>query len=362
MARAEDYAKAIAVINAARRVLLTSHVRPDGDAAGCMAAMWELLKGLGKEVHPLFLSPLPAWYSFLFDANIPVLGRDIGENALNAEPYAACDLAIILDTNSYVQLPVVGKWLKTSGMRVLVIDHHITSDHIGDTEVVDAAASATGIVCSHLIKRGGWKLTPRLATALFTAVGTDTGWFRFASVDSQTFSVAKVLAEAGAKPAELYRRLYQNYSAARMRLLARLMLNMKLEMENRLAIVLVTSRDFAETGAEKNDTDNLIDEFQRIESVEAVLMAAEQDDGGWRCSLRSRGLVDVQKIAAMYGGGGHKAASGVTMNAPLEEVLGTLQKEVAAQLAQPAQPSDMNRRPILAGDATGGNGPTRIRT
>jgi len=334
MARAEDYSRAIAAMESARRVLVTSHLRPDGDAVGSMAAICEVLQNKGKEVCPLLLSPLPAWYRFLFNVSIPVLGSDIPANALDAEPYAACDLAVVIDTNSHAQLPQIGKWLRKSGIRVVVIDHHITSDHIGDVEVVDTTASAAGIICYHLIKRAGWAITPKMASALFIALGSDTGWFRFSSVDSQTFSVAKALVEFGAKPAKLYRQLYENFSLPRMKLLSRLMQNLKLEMAERLAVVVVMNKDFEEVSAARSDTENLIDEFQRLETVEAVIMLVEQENGVWRCSLRSKGLVDVQKIAAAHGGGGHRAAAGVTMQMPLEKALETLKKDIRMQLAE----------------------------
>jgi bifunctional oligoribonuclease and PAP phosphatase NrnA len=332
MISAESLKKAVVAIQAAKQVLVTTHTRPDGDAAGCVAVVCELLRSMGKEAHPLWLSPLPTWYGSLFDAKVPVLGVDVPRTALDGQPYSSCDMVLIVDTNSYQQLADIARWLKSAGKRILVLDHHVTSDHLGDVEVTDTTAAAAGIVLYELIRCGGWELSANMANALFTAISTDTGWFRFTNVDGRTLRVAGELVEAGARPAELYRRLYQNFTAARMRLLVRLMENMKVELAGRLAVAYLRKNDFAETGASHADTENLIDEFQRIDTVEAVVMLSEQDDGSFRCSMRSRGLVDVARIAAANGGGGHKNAAGATLRMPLEKAVEALTEAVAAQL------------------------------
>lgn len=332
MSNAQDLKKAVAAIVAAKKVLVTAHARPDGDAAGCVVAVCELLRSLGKVAHPLWLTPLPGWYGFLFAERVPVLGADIQKDALDAEPYAGCDLVFVLDTNSYQQLADIAKWLKGSGKKILVLDHHVTSDHVGRIEIADTTAAAAGVVLYELIKAGGWKITQSMADALFTAISTDTGWFRFTNVDGRTMRIAGELVEAGARPAELYRKLYQNFSETRMRLLVRLMGNMKLELDGRLAVAWLRNGDFEAVGAARSDTENLIDEFQRIDTVEAVAMLSEQEDGSFRCSLRSRGGVDVARIAAGHGGGGHKNAAGATLRMPLEKAVETLAAAVAEQL------------------------------
>jgi bifunctional oligoribonuclease and PAP phosphatase NrnA len=332
MVKTDNFKKAIEAINASKSVLVTAHARPDGDAAGCVAAICELLRSTGKNAIPLWLTPLPKWYDFLFTEKVPVLGVDIEKEALNAEPFAGCDLVFIIDTDSFQQLAPIAKWLKGCGKKILVVDHHITGDRIGSVGVTDASAAAAGVLIYELLQSGGWKLTPTMANALFTAVSTDTGWFRFSNVDGRTLRIAAELVEAGARPAELYRKLYQNYSAARMRLMVQLMSTLRLELDGRLAIGYIRNGDFAATGASRPDTDSLIDEFQRIDSVEAVLMLCEQEDGSYRVSMRSRGLVDVAQIAERHNGGGHRAAAGATMKMPLEDGIKTLMAAVAQQM------------------------------
>jgi phosphoesterase RecJ-like protein len=329
MVKAEDFKQAISAIAAAKRVLVTTHTRPDGDGAGSMAALCELLRGMGKEAQPLLLSPLPGWYSFLFDKKIPVLA---GARELDSEPYQSCDLVFIVDTNSTKQLPVLSDWLKKTRKPLLVIDHHIPDGYLGGIEVIDEKAAAAGVVVYELIKHSGRPLSKKMATALFAAISSDTGWFRFSSVDGRTLRVAGELVEAGAEPAAVYKVMFQNYSAARLKLLNRLLASMGLFADGRLAVVCLRNKDFAETGAGRSETENMIDECQRVGSVEAVVMVVEQEEGGCRCSLRSKGLVDVQKVAAGFGGGGHRQAAGVTMEMPLEEAVAKLKATIAAQL------------------------------
>src|SRR5512140_2086998 len=122
----EQFKKAVALINNAKNVLITAHTRPDGDACGSVAAMCDVLVSLGKKVNPIFVSPLPKWYEFFFDTKPQILVNDLTVQQLNAGYYEHCDLIIIIDTNSYVQLPLFDEWLKKTHKPVLVIDHHIT--------------------------------------------------------------------------------------------------------------------------------------------------------------------------------------------------------------------------------------------
>ena len=123
-----DFKKAIDLINKSKSWLVTSHTRPDGDAVGCMKALCEIAKQLGKKAQPILLSPSAQWYEFIFDAPVPVLGNDVKLDQLQAGSFGKFDLAVVVDTNSYIQLPEFDKWLKLSKVPVLVIDHHLTGD------------------------------------------------------------------------------------------------------------------------------------------------------------------------------------------------------------------------------------------
>lgn len=333
MAAENEFSRAIGLINDSRKVLITAHTRPDGDACGCVRAMCDMLVGLGKEVHPVFMSPLPEWYEFLFEQKVPILGDDVTKKQLHDGHYDECDLVIIVDTNSYVQLPGFDEWLKESQIKVLVIDHHVTSDGLGFVELVDTTAAATGEIIFDLIKYAGWRISAQVAEALFVALSTDSGWFRFKNADARIYRSAAELIELGADPSEIYRKMYQNFSPARMKLMIRMLDSMELHFDGRAATQYIMRSDFDETGATGRDTENLIDECQRIASVEVAALFVELKDGGFRCSLRSKGDVDVREIAQKYGGGGHTVAAGVNLEGPLERAMQTILDAVAEQLS-----------------------------
>jgi len=319
MADGNGFKEAVELINSSSNVLITSHTRPDGDACGSIRAMCEILVHLGKKAHPIFLSHIPNWYEFLFDSHIPVLGNHIAEQELHAGHFDECDLVIVVDTNSYVQLPKFDEWLKKTHKKVLVIDHHVTGDGLGDVEVIDSKAAATGEIILDLIKYADWPMTTVIAEALFVALATDTGWFKFGNADSRIFLNAAELIDAGAHPDVIHRKLYQAYSPERMKLMIRMLHSLELHFDNRVAIQVLMRDDFDDTGANGRDTENLIDECQRIGSVEAAALLVELSDGGFRCSIRSKGQVDARSVAQRYGGGGHILASGVNLPGPLEK-------------------------------------------
>lgn len=328
-----DFEAAIKTIENARRCLVLTHVRPDGDACGCTRAMLEQFEAMGKTAEGLFLSPPASWYRAMFRQPPPVLGNDLQAGQLE-ERYGAVDLIVIVDTNSYVQLPGLEAWIKNrpASRRVLVLDHHVTGDGIGDVEVVDTEAAAAGEIVFELFKAADWTITPSIAEAIFIALSMDTGWFRFGNTDSRIFHAAAELIVAGAKPDVIYRRMYQGFSPARLRLMTRMLEHMELHSEGRIATQYILRKDFDETGASGPDTENLIDECQRIATVEAAALLIELADGRFRCSLRSKGPVDVRAIAQKYGGGGHTLAAGVTLDGPLKKALKTVVTEIRRQM------------------------------
>lgn len=327
-----EFNKAIDLVNNSTRILLTTHTRPDGDACGCVAAICEALKTLGKNVTPLLLSAVPAWYEFLFAEKVPVLGEDIQLKELTAGGLGDFDLIMIVDTNSTSQLPKFDEFLKCNNKPILVIDHHATADGLGDVELVDSSASATGLIILELFQHAGWTITVEIAEALFVAVATDTGWFQFRNTDSRTHRACAELIEAGAQPTSIYNTLYHNFSHSRFRLRTRMLDTLELHLDGRYSVMQITQQDFERTGARYSDTENLINEAQHIGSVAVSALFIELKDGRIRCSLRSRGGLDVSQIAAKFGGGGHKQAAGTFLPGPMENARQLILTEVTANI------------------------------
>ncbi|MHC4553519.1 MAG: DHH family phosphoesterase [Planctomycetota bacterium] len=322
----------VELMDAAGNVLITSHIRPDGDACGCIRALTGALTARGKRVRSLFMSPLAAWYNTLFDTETAVLGNDITQEQLMGGYYDDVDLIIIVDTDSRVQLPGFADWLAVCDKKVLVIDHHITGDGLGTVSLVDTTAAAAGEIVFDLLKFANWPITPDIAESIFIALSSDTGWFKYGNTDSRIFNTAAELIDAGARPNEIYALLYQSFSPSRIHLMTRMLEHLQLHADGRIATQYIMRADFDETGATGADTENLIAECQRIKSVQAAMLLVELADGGFRCSLRSKGAVDVRKIAQKYGGGGHTLASGVNLEGPLEKALETVVNEAKKQL------------------------------
>ncbi len=331
MVSSEDFQKAVELINKSDTILITAHIRLDGDASGCMAAMDDVFTALGKKVKLLLLSSIPEWYRFLFTELPPILGDDVSLEQLQQGQFAEPDLVIIVDTNSYSQLPEFEKYLKQADKPVLIIDHHATADGLGDVELTEKDAAAAGLIVYDFIKYAKWPITEKIAEALFVAAATDTGWFQFNNTDSRVFNCCAELINAGANPAQIYYNLYQNYSHQRFKLKAAMFNTLELHLDGRFATQHILLSDFAQSGAEHKDTENLIDECRRIRTVEAAALFVESEDGRFRCSLRSRGAVNVGKIAQKFGGGGHKMAAGLFLSHPLEKAKQLILTEITQQ-------------------------------
>ncbi|AQT68430.1 Bifunctional oligoribonuclease and PAP phosphatase NrnA [Anaerohalosphaera lusitana] len=329
MATQQDFVNAVELIDKSNNVLVTSHTRPDGDACGCVLAICTALEQLGKKAQPMFLSAIPEWYRFLFESEPAVIGEDITTEELSGAGY---DLVVIVDTNSYVQLAKFDEWLRASDVPVLVIDHHVTSDNLGDVEVIDTTASAAGEIVYDLFKRAGWELGGKTARDLFVAIATDTGWFRFRNADARVYRYAAELIERGVDPAAVHEQIYQNFSPARMALLTRMLNNLTLEFDKRVAVQYLLQEDFRAAGASMSDTEDLIDECQRVSTVQVAVIFVELGNGKFKISLRSKTNVNVREIAQLYGGGGHTVAAGATLDMPLEQAREEILGHIAKQL------------------------------
>jgi len=327
-----DFQKAVELIDKSSSILLTTHTKPDGDACGCLAAMHEVLAALGKKAKLILLSPLPQRYEFLFAEKLPVLGKDVNIQQLTEGRSGEFDLVMIIDTDSYSQLPKFDQYLKQTDKPILVVDHHATGNHLGSVKLIDTTAAAAGMIVFELLKYANWPMTEKVAQALFVAVATDTGWFQFSNTDSRVFRSCAELIEAGANPTENYHSLYGNFSYQRFRLLVTMLNTLELHFNSRFATQYLLQRDFEQTGATDEDTENLINEYKRISSVEVAALFVEQKDSRIKCSLRSSGDIDVCKIAAKFGGGGHKMAAGTHLPAPLENAMHLIKAEVEKQL------------------------------
>jgi phosphoesterase RecJ-like protein len=319
------------IIGNNKRFVLTTHVRPDADAIGSEVAMAGLLGQLGKEVQIVNASPVPPRLAFLDpDKACLQLGTQVNEaEALDT------DVHMILDTSAWGQLAEVGRVFKKTAAAKVVIDHHIFAEDLGAINLKDTEAEATGALVFQFARAMNLAITPTIGTAIFAAIATDTGWFRFPSTTSETMRTIASLIDFGILPAVLYRQLYEHCTLARIKLAGRALTRMMLDCGGKLAWTYVTLVDYRETGAEPPDTEDLVNECLTVEGVDAAFILIEQTNGNIKASLRSRSHLDVSQIAGNFGGGGHKQAAGAILSGPLADVQASILTAMKTLFCEP---------------------------
>lgn len=314
-----DWNSLRAALDAPRRFVLTSHVRPDCDALGSELAMAAILRQLGKEVLIVNASETPRHLRFM-DPQQQI--QQLGQTIDRQEVLAQCDAMMIVDTSAWVQLGEMANVFREFGGTKIVLDHHVSEDNLGAQVFKDARCEATGRLVYDAAKAWGMKITPEMAHALFTAIATDTGWFRFPSVSGDTYRAIGDLLDAGAVPSQVYSQLFETERQPRVNLRGRILASAQVMHHGKLVYSIASREDFAATGATPSDTEDAINMTMAIAGVEvAILFIALPSGEGVKTSFRSRSKVDVAQLANTFGGGGHRAAAGVLLQKPLDEVV-----------------------------------------
>lgn len=311
-----DWPRFVALIRSHQRFVLTTHIRVDADALGSQMGMAGVLESLGKEVLCVNASEVPRSLRFLDPAGkVQRLGVDVSPEAI--EGY---EVLIVLDTSAFAQLAEMGQVIHTTRLKKAVLDHHVGNDDFGAELFKDTQYEASGRLVAEAARHLGVRITPEIARPLFAALATDTGWFRFASTCSDTFRLAAELVDAGASPAALYKNLYENDALGRLRLIGLAMAKVQSEAGGRLVYTSISRADFLAAGAEPSDSEDIINMMLAVGGTEMAVIFVEQVGGGFKISFRSRCDVDCNRVAATFGGGGHKKAAGAFIAGSLEEV------------------------------------------
>lgn len=316
-------------ITEAERILLTTHVRPDGDALGSELAMADLLVQRGKEVEIFNASPTPERYQFLDPDGTKVRFLKNGIGQPNLKP----DLIIVLDTGTWSQLAGLADMVRQSKARKVVIDHHQSQDDLGALQLVDTRAPACGMLVYEAFSHLHAKMTLPAATALFVAITMDTGWLRHSNTTTEVFDVCGELVKAGVQPFDLYRKLFEQNSTQRYRLLGRMLERITLQ-DGSLASSYITQADILESGAHPMDTEDFINYLMSLRGVDTGILFIEQREGGTKVSFRSR-TIDCSRLAEQFGGGGHIPAAGATVAQSLDEIQPVVLQAARALVTQP---------------------------
>jgi phosphoesterase RecJ-like protein len=291
-------AEVVRLVKAGQRFLVTGHANPDGDALGSMLATLHGLRALGKQVVAYDHDPAPRRLAFLPGASAVVSDPRLLEGPFDATFVHDCgELKMLGDR--FPPPSVTG--------RIVVLDHHATARDFGDLSLRDVSAAAVGIIVARLLQALGVALTPAIAECLWCSLASDTGWFRYASTDLETMRLATACVEAGAVPWDFARRSEETQPPARLKLMARVFDS--LEIVGSTAFLTLSRATLAQSGATTAEAEGLVGYARGLDGIEVGIMFYEKADGV-RVSLRSKGAVDVGRVAEHFGGGGHKAAAG----------------------------------------------------
>lgn len=299
----------------ARRVALSTHINADGDGCGSEAALAMLLGQKGIDVRIVNPTPWPAMFGYLLESGV----RD--ESAKGAAALREVDRVVVLDISDVRRLGGLADAVRALDGAALVIDHHLPGEEPpGTVHVTDTAACATGEIVYDVAVVADLTITPAIATAIYTALLTDTGGFRFSNTSARCLAVASHMLAAGVDPEAMYRRIYASVPIGRIRLLTEALRTLEADSALGLATIEVEAGALQRHNVTPEDLDGVAEYPRSIEGTKLALLFRDLGHGKVKVSFRSVGAVDANAIARRFGGGGHAKAAGALVDGALAEV------------------------------------------
>jgi bifunctional oligoribonuclease and PAP phosphatase NrnA len=297
-------------VAAHRHFLLTTHINPDGDGLGSEAALALWLRSLGKQVSVLNDSMVPN--AFLFLTRVQTF--ETFEPELAESRFTEADAFVVLDTSNLQRVGRLAQVLDRHLIPVAVVDHHVShTQGFGKVNVIEPEASSTGEIVYDLILEAGGEITPGIAEALYIALMTDTGSFRYSNTDSRAHRMAADLLGRGVDPQKMHAQVHSHASAGRLRFFGEVLSALEMIEDGRVAVLEAAPEQFQKHGLVGSDTEGLVDIPRTIAGVEVVVLISEVEPGKVKVSLRSTGRVAIDQVASRLGGGGHLHAAGVML-------------------------------------------------
>lgn len=301
----QDREQALALARGSERILLSGHMRADGDCLGAQAVLFHAFQALGKECQILLPDPPDGRYGFL-QKKTP---WEVIEVGAALPPH---DLFMVCDCSRLSRLGQMGGLVESSDIPRIALDHHPLEE--GDSPWTalfhDENSPASGLLALEFSRALGVEPGAEACEAAFTALMTDTGWLKYSNADAVAWEAAASLVAAGVDTAKVYHEVYQRAERGRPRGIAAAMANLEYHEDGKLALAWVDETILDGTHASLEDTDEVLDIMRGVDGVEAVAFLMPRD-GLWKASLRSLSVVDVNAVAEQLGGGGHARASGV---------------------------------------------------
>jgi len=298
------------------RVALTTHVNADGDGTGSEVALWHLLTRMGVRAAITNPTPFPTRYRFLLNG---LQGVDKSREAVKHLDRA--DAILVLDISDLGRLGHLGRVVGQRDVPVACIDHHATNGSLPEgPRMVDSAACATGELVHDLAHVAGWDLHGGAAKALYVAVLTDTGGFRFSNTSPRALRVAAHLLEQGLDPEEIYREVYASESEGKIRLLGEVLETLVVEHDRELAWVTIPPGALERHGLDADELEGVVEFARSIEGIRLAILFRELANHRIKVSFRSVSGIDVAQLAESFGGGGHRRAAGASLEGTLADV------------------------------------------
>jgi phosphoesterase RecJ-like protein len=313
--RRESIERLAQELRAGRSVAISTHINADGDGCGSETALSRLLGQMGirsKIVNP---TPWPEMYKFL-------LGTDVKDASnLGAKGLKDVDVLIVLDISDVKRLGVLAEAVRRLAIPKLVIDHHLPSDEPPSTLMVaDTAACATGELIFDFATVMDLKITPDIARALYIALLTDTGGFRFSNTTARCLSIAGQLVASGVEPEEMYGRLYASVPVGRLHLLRDALATLEVDPQYGISWISVAAGAAEQYGLRSEDLEGIAEHPRSIGGTRLAVFFRDLGHDKVKVSFRSTGDVDVNKFARQFEGGGHAKASGALIDGSLDAV------------------------------------------
>ncbi len=285
---------------------ITTHIKPDGDGVGSSLGLCWLLRSLGKTAEVIVHGEVPAAYRSLPGADQI---RDVKEID------GTYDAVFVIECSDVSRPGIAG----LHDQFTVNIDHHSTSEHFGTINWIDSTASAVGEMIYNLCKAIGGRITIEIAECVYMALVTDTGSFHFPNTSDRTLKVASELIKAGARPATIGEAVYNNYPWSRIELMRRVLETVKRDESGRIAMLRQTIEMKEVSGAVDGDNNGFVNIPLAAKDVKAAIYMREVGVDDYRVSLRSKGDINVAKVAEGFGGGGHKNAAGLRIEGNWDE-------------------------------------------
>ncbi len=293
--------------------LILSHVDPDGDAIGSSLGLAWTLRGLGKAVTVVNESPLPDSLRFLPGSEWVKRPAEVGRT------FGA---VFVLDCSSLDRVGPAAAGLVAPGAAVANVDHHAANDGFGDPRLVNVEASATAELIYEILDAYGAPLEPEVAECLYIGLASDTGAFRYQNTTPRALRLAARLVEHGAQPSTAADALYGRKSEASLRILGLALASLEKRAGGQVGALTISREMFERAGASSEDADGIVQFAKSLDGARVGVLIQEVAPGEIRMSLRSDGTVDVNQVAGLFGGGGHKNAAGARVRGDLSQVRG----------------------------------------